>query len=263
MPNWTTNTITFEGDTNDIKRLKALMTESFDFNNLIPMPESLDVVSGGITNPSIIAYVASQHGGFHNLITSNDRDVLNARTFLREHLGSMLSISSLDYLKQVGQLTKATFLDMSEDDLGDLLLKITDLLEEQIAEKHANDYFSKTLHNLMDEWEKMDEEARSKMLADGKVYTENIKAYGYPTWYDWCCENWGTKWPACDVTMEESERKISWQFHTAWCAPYPIIEKLEQAFPKLSYEYWYVNEDDFEHSYGVRFEPYEWDENEE
>ena len=56
----------------------------------------------------------------------------------------------------------------------------------------------------------------------GNAYLYNILTYGHDSWYDWCCENWGTKWNACEVYV--SNRMIS--FQTAWSAPDPIYEAL-------------------------------------
>ena len=55
-------------------------------------------------------------------------------------------------------------------------------------------------------------------------------------WYDWNCDNWGTKWDA-------SETRISWDgsdlvinFDTAWDVPREFIEKLSHLYPDLTIE---------------------------
>ena len=82
------------------------------------------------------------------------------------------------------------------------------------------------------------------------------------------CEHWGTKWPAHDVCMKEGTNEdgkptLSYDFSTAWSAPFPVIEALERKFPEIEYEFWYENEDDWEHSYGVRYIPNEFDDDDE
>jgi hypothetical protein len=62
MPNWTSNTVTVNGKKNDVLALKNFMKSkdsAFDFENLVPMPKSLWMVSGSITN---IAIKAAQTG---------------------------------------------------------------------------------------------------------------------------------------------------------------------------------------------------------
>lgn len=63
----------------------------------------------------------------------------------------------------------------------------------------------------------------------GKKAVENFIKYGATTWYDWRCENWGTKWNAYEtiITKEYIE------FQTAWSSPNPILKKLSQMFPDI------------------------------
>lgn len=64
MPNWVINKVTFEGDQSRIDELKQSVkgvwddgTENlFDFNKIIPMPESLNITSGGRVDMAM-AYV--------------------------------------------------------------------------------------------------------------------------------------------------------------------------------------------------------------
>ena len=68
MPNWVQNEIIFENASDEkvaalIRELKAA-TESdgqaFDFNKIIPMPESLNVESGSSTDRAIAYYVTER-----------------------------------------------------------------------------------------------------------------------------------------------------------------------------------------------------------
>lgn len=59
-----------------------------------------------------------------------------------------------------------------------------------------------------------------KLYELGKVCCTNITKYGHIDWYDWCRENWGTKWNACEVYI--SDNVIA--FQTAWSVPDPIFE---------------------------------------
>jgi hypothetical protein len=53
-------------------------------------------------------------------------------------------------------------------------------------------------------------------------YDANKAKYGFPTWYEWCIANWGTKWNSYSVDFDGDS--ISLQ--TAWSPPCPVIEKL-------------------------------------
>lgn len=59
--------------------------------------------------------------------------------------------------------------------------------------------------------------------------------------YEWCSENWGTKWDACNperVSLTESE--LIYKFKTAWSPPLPVIEKLASMYPnaEITLEYY-------------------------
>ncbi len=64
--------------------------------------------------------------------------------------------------------------------------------------------------------------------------------YGFLYWYDWTCENWGTKWNASQHDVSDA-RKI--EFQTAWSAPMPVISKLSEAHPKTPITITYADED--------------------
>lgn len=58
--------------------------------------------------------------------------------------------------------------------------------------------------------------------------------------YDWCCQNWGTKWGICNPTFEadslgEVFGEIQYYFETAWSPPIPVIVKMSEMFPKLKF----------------------------
>ncbi len=67
-------------------------------------------------------------------------------------------------------------------------------------------------------------------------------AKGYSDYgYTWCCENWGTKWPAGNFSDVKyrflSKKKAKWSisFNTAWAPPVPIMNKLADLYPKLKF----------------------------
>ena len=55
----------------------------------------------------------------------------------------------------------------------------------------------------------------------------NKAKYGYETWYDYCTEEWGTKWDLCDVkVISRTDNSINIYFETAWSPPIQAFEKL-------------------------------------
>jgi len=61
-----------------------------------------------------------------------------------------------------------------------------------------------------------------------KKQSEKLKAkYGADNWYDWSNNNWGTKWNACDVNVEQNKNVLNYTFDTAWDAPREIVRALE------------------------------------
>lgn len=76
-----------------------------------------------------------------------------------------------------------------------------------------------------------------QVLAYGQRLLENIRLYGHATWYEWCCENWGTKWNLNgddDVQLERnSPTHAILHFYTAWAPPVPVVSKLAEMFPMV------------------------------
>lgn len=73
-------------------------------------------------------------------------------------------------------------------------------------------------------------------------------------WYDWRCNNWGTKWNAYDAVVEDvwdgdNCADIQIAFTTAWSPPFPIIDALRQ-WPEVEAVYGHYIEE-FAESAGV------------
>ena len=74
--------------------------------------------------------------------------------------------------------------------------------------------------------------------------------YGAKTWYDWCVLNWGTKWNSYETKeiLVESSYQLNIEFTTAWSAPLPIYEKLDEMFPDAQIEAFWSDEGSYERS---------------
>ena len=56
-------------------------------------------------------------------------------------------------------------------------------------------------------------------------------------WYDWCVENWGTKWDLDGADCDRpSDKQVKYGFHSAWSPPLEALDKIAELFPKLKLE---------------------------
>lgn len=88
-------------------------------------------------------------------------------------------------------------------------------------------------------------------LGDREKYDE----MGIPNWYDWNCANWGTKWNArvdrvwdADYNENEMFSSTTYNMRTAWNFPAPVINKMMEMYPNLTFRIQGFEESD---SYGV------------
>jgi hypothetical protein len=68
---------------------------------------------------------------------------------------------------------------------------------------------------------------------------ELIAKYGAPNWYDWRCDNWGTKWDVEVDEVDSTENDLVYFFNSAWAPPEKAIETLSLRFPKLFFRLYY------------------------
>ncbi len=61
-----------------------------------------------------------------------------------------------------------------------------------------------------------------------------IEKYGCDNWYNWCIQNWGTKWDTYDGTLTQNEdNELTATFCTAWDIPEPIFTAIATMYPTL------------------------------
>ena len=60
-------------------------------------------------------------------------------------------------------------------------------------------------------------------------------------WYNWRCQNWGTKWDCYDLSIEEDEMPngLELQFNTAWSPPEEICYALKEQYPDICVSWFY------------------------
>ena len=165
MPNWVRNRVKIEGNFNIIK--ERLCGEEdyegnyneFDFNKIIPRPKTLNLTSGGND------IIAMQYA-------------INKKT----------SQEKLE-IKELLKTKKTSF-------YGNYYNKIYRRKEtEKEIEETRSRFENKTLKGEETDFEIIDYKSLGvESFEDlGNLYLNNIIQYGADSWYDWCCENWGTK----------------------------------------------------------------------
>lgn len=189
MPNYVRNIVKMEG----IAKLPLFTVEDgkmcFDFNKVIPMPESLNIESGSITDEAIIYYVT-------------DKCTLP--------------------LRAIGET------------------------DRELVEKKINNRFSKgswaeeIFMRVLERTHSASDSKKEELYKKGETYVSNIRQYGHATWYEWCYENWGTKWNAGSNEQEDDDTII---FETAWSNPEPVMLKLSAMYPDVTIEHWWADED--------------------
>ena len=76
-------------------------------------------------------------------------------------------------------------------------------------------------------------------LTPEQIVERRIK-YGYDNWYDWCFENWGSKWDAQESYITEEEELLTINFDTAWSPAIPYITQVAKMFPDLIFDLYFM-----------------------
>ena len=62
-------------------------------------------------------------------------------------------------------------------------------------------------------------------------------------WYDWNCDNWGTKWDRCDLEIIDNDKNsICMRFETAWGPPDGVHNKVREVLGDHAEMTWFYNE---------------------
>lgn len=69
-------------------------------------------------------------------------------------------------------------------------------------------------------------------------------------WYDWNVRNWGTKWDACDATLDRDDTELAYNFSTAWSPAEGAFKAMVRQHPDLEFEFHCTEEQ----GWGVVFE---------
>ena len=69
----------------------------------------------------------------------------------------------------------------------------------------------------------------------------NIATHGYGNWYDYCVNEWGTKWDVGgegDQASTDGPNTIKMNFDSAWAPPIAAMEKFQDLGFKVKLVYW-------------------------
>jgi hypothetical protein len=80
----------------------------------------------------------------------------------------------------------------------------------------------------------MDEAAKDNPVSKrGEYIKDGFNSGGY----EWCAENWGTKWGICHAEFDNMDSyEMTYNFDCAWSPCLPVIKKMSEMFPKLCFE---------------------------
>jgi len=68
----------------------------------------------------------------------------------------------------------------------------------------------------------------------------NLEVHGYANWYDYCVNEWGTKWDVGgeDMLTEDGPNALRMSFDSAWAPPIAAMEKFQDLGFKVKLVYW-------------------------
>lgn len=69
---------------------------------------------------------------------------------------------------------------------------------------------------------------RQEVLESGLNKFQLLVKYGFPSWYEFCTNIWGTKWNAWNTFIIDDDTV---EFTTAWTPPYGIFMELSKMYP--------------------------------
>ena len=87
------------------------------------------------------------------------------------------------------------------------------------------------------------DDQKKECLAKAQELLRNIADYGYPDFYRWGIDNWGTKWNSIgnDKEMYRDGNTIHFETANGYCQP--LVEALSRKFPDVGFSYAAADED--------------------
>ena len=82
-------------------------------------------------------------------------------------------------------------------------------------------------------------------MTPDETQLENLKLYGYKSWYDWRIGKWGCKWPESSLEVGQNYTEygdhavIAFNFETPWSPPIEAFSKISKDYPNLLFCLYY------------------------
>ena len=169
-----------------------------------------------------------------NIITLKG-DEQKIREMLEEIQYDELGLGTVDFNKIIPMPESLNVESGSRTDKGIEMVKtyLENMPEEQSDKEGTYDEFFEDLRSHSAE---ISDEEEKKIWNIGVTAVENLHKYGAPTWYEWCTNNWGTKWNSYCPQIDVSDGRIEVVFDTAWSPPEGVYRAICEAHPGLRLE---------------------------
>lgn len=177
-----------------------------------------------------------------NRLSYNDNET-EIKEMLEKIRYDNATIGTIDFNKIIPMPKSLDIECGSRTDKGIEMVK--NYLENLPAElKGKEGTYEEVLEDLHNHSADISDDEEKKIWDIGVTAVDNLYKYNAPTWYEWCNDNWNTKWNACgyDENTDYSDSDFIW-FQTAWSAPVPVIQKLSEMYPNIELTLEFADED--------------------
>lgn len=106
--------------------------------------------------------------------------------------------------------------------------------EYRLLDERSREY-SERLNSIVEDDPERDEKLAALAVAYGVELDTIWLQDGYNSGgYEWCIQNWGTKWSASEVVIDSHPNEphsALIHFDVPWCPPLPVVQALAEKFP--------------------------------
>jgi len=114
-------------------------------------------------------------------------------------------------------------------------VNVVDSLEEKRKEAEKYPWWSQRTPEQREEW--------LSQYVEQKDVQPLIDKYGHADGYNWCIDNWGTKWDVCDsAEVDIADDTLTCFFTSAWSPPVNGFNAISKLFPNATFELCYYEE---------------------